>query len=123
MNEFCTRYGAELHILPPFRPDRKGIVEKTFDLLQGRYKPMLRGKGVIEPDAQDDGRQTTAVRRYWIWMNSQLLSCIALSISIADAACKTERRLRRNGCNRKRSCFRPTRQRSTAWAYRGRQRQ
>ena len=53
MNEFCTRYGAELHILPPFRPDRKGIVEKTFDLLQGRYKPMLRGKGVIEPDAQE----------------------------------------------------------------------
>ena len=29
MNEFCTRYGAELHILPPFRPDRKGIVEKN----------------------------------------------------------------------------------------------
>lgn len=53
MNEFCTRYGAELHILPPFRPDRKGIVEKTFDLLQGHYKPMLRGKGVIEPDAQE----------------------------------------------------------------------
>lgn len=53
MNEFCTRYGTELQVLPPFRPDRKGIVEKTFDLLQSRYKPLLRGKGVIEPDAQE----------------------------------------------------------------------
>ena len=53
MNEFCTRYGTELQVLPPFRPDRKGIVEKTFDLLQSRYKPLLRGKGVIELDAQE----------------------------------------------------------------------
>ena len=40
-------------VLPPFRPDQKGIVEKTFDLLQARYKPLLRGKGVIEADAQE----------------------------------------------------------------------
>lgn len=39
--------------LPPFRPDRKGLVEKAFDLLQQRYEPLLRGKGVIEPDAQE----------------------------------------------------------------------
>lgn len=28
-------------------------MEKTFDVLQQRYKPLLRGKGVIEPDAQE----------------------------------------------------------------------
>lgn len=39
--------------LPPFRPDGKGLVEKSFDLIQQRYKPLLRGKGVIEPDAQE----------------------------------------------------------------------
>ena len=39
--------------LPPFRPDQKGIVEKSFDLLQKRYKPILRGKGVIEADAAE----------------------------------------------------------------------
>lgn len=53
MDSFCMRYGTELHVLPPFRPDQKGIVEKTFDLLQARYKPLLRGKGVIEADAQE----------------------------------------------------------------------
>lgn len=53
MNEFCLRYGAELQIMPPFRPDRKGLVEKAFDLIQSRYKPLLRGKGVIEADAQE----------------------------------------------------------------------
>lgn len=49
----CMRYGMVSHSLPPFRPDRKGIVEKTFDLLQAQYKPLLRGRGVIEADAQE----------------------------------------------------------------------
>ena len=53
MEELCRRYGVELLIQPPFRPDGKGLVEKAFDLLQQRYKPLLRGKGVIEPDAQE----------------------------------------------------------------------
>ena len=53
MEEFCRRYGCEMQSLPPFRPDRKGIVEKAFDLLQERYKPLLRGWGVIEADAQE----------------------------------------------------------------------
>ena len=53
MEELCRRYGVEVQSLPPFRPDRKGLVEKAFDLLQQRYKPLLRGKGVIEPDAQE----------------------------------------------------------------------
>lgn len=53
MSELCRRYGLEVLTLPPFRPDQKGTVEKSIDLLQQRYKPMLRGRGVIEDDAQE----------------------------------------------------------------------
>lgn len=53
MGELCRRYGLEVLTLPPFRPDCKGAIEKSIDLLQQRYKPMLRGKGVIEDDAQE----------------------------------------------------------------------
>lgn len=53
MQELCRRYGVELIAQAPFRPDRKGLVEQAFRLLQERYKPLLRGKGVIEPDAQE----------------------------------------------------------------------
>lgn len=51
MEELSLRYGVVIQNLPPYRPDRKGLVEKAFDLIQGRYKPLLRGKGVIEEDA------------------------------------------------------------------------
>lgn len=51
MEELATKYGIEFEALPPFRPDGKGLVEKAFDLIQQKYKPILRGKGVIEPDA------------------------------------------------------------------------
>lgn len=53
MAELCRRYGLEVLTLPPFRPDQKGTVEKSIDLLQARYKPILRGRGVIEDDAQE----------------------------------------------------------------------
>jgi putative transposase len=53
MQELCQKYGVEIQSLPPFRPDGKGLVEKSFDLIQQRYKPLLRGQGVIEPDAQE----------------------------------------------------------------------
>lgn len=53
MQELCRRYGVELITQAPFRPDRKGLVEQAVHLLQERYKPLLRGKGVIEPDAQE----------------------------------------------------------------------
>lgn len=53
MQELCRRYGVELITQAPFRPDRKGLVEQAFHLLQERYKSLLRGKGVIEPDAQE----------------------------------------------------------------------
>lgn len=41
--------------LPPYRPDLKSKVEKFFDLVQGYYKPYLKGKGVIQPDFQQRG--------------------------------------------------------------------
>jgi len=53
INELCVTYGVEIERLPPFRPDQKGMVEKMFDLLQEKYKPFLRGKGVVEADAQE----------------------------------------------------------------------
>lgn len=53
IDELCRLYGMEREALPPFRPDCKGLVEKAFDLIQQKYKPLLRGKGVIEPDAQE----------------------------------------------------------------------
>lgn len=53
MDERCVRFGMEVERLPPFRPDCKGMVEKSLDLLQSQYKSILRGKGVIEPDAQE----------------------------------------------------------------------
>lgn len=59
--ELTKRYRIQFEALPPFRPDGKGLVEKTFDLLQQRYKSHLRGKGVIEPDAQE--RWATDYRR------------------------------------------------------------
>lgn len=53
VEELALRYGVVIQNLPPYRPDRKGLVEKAFDLIQGRYKPLLRGRGVIEEDAQE----------------------------------------------------------------------
>lgn len=53
MNELIIKYGIEFESLPPFRPDGKSLVEKSFDLIQQKYKPLLRGKGVIEADAQE----------------------------------------------------------------------
>ena len=53
MNELIIKYGIEVESLPPFRPDEKSIVEKNFDLIQEKYKPLLRGKGIIEADSQE----------------------------------------------------------------------
>lgn len=47
--------GVTIVNLPPYRPELKGAVEKFFDLVQGLYKPYLKGKGVIEPDYQERG--------------------------------------------------------------------
>lgn len=50
-----TELGITITNLPPYRPELKGSVEKFFDLLQGYYKPYLKGKGLIEPDYQERG--------------------------------------------------------------------
>lgn len=47
--------GVTLINLPAYRPELKGMVEKFFDVLQGLYKPYLKGKGTIEPDFQERG--------------------------------------------------------------------
>lgn len=45
-----TELGISITNLPPYRPELKGTVEKFFDVVQGYYKPYLKGKGVIESD-------------------------------------------------------------------------
>lgn len=47
--------GVTLVNLPAYRPELKGPVEKFFDLIQGYFKPHLKGKGVIEPDFRQRG--------------------------------------------------------------------
>ena len=53
MQELSRRYGVELQSLPPYRPDLKSFVERTFGLLQEKYAPLLRGRGYIEEAAQE----------------------------------------------------------------------
>lgn len=53
--EQITDLGVVVINLPPYRPELKGIVEKFFDVVQNLYKPLLKGKGVINPDFQERG--------------------------------------------------------------------
>lgn len=55
LENLCESYQVEIDTLPAYRPDLKGVVEKLFDLVQSAYKPFLKGKGVVEPDAQERG--------------------------------------------------------------------
>jgi len=55
LENLCESYGIEIENLPAYRPDLKGIVEKLFDLIQCAYKPLLKGKGVVESDIQERG--------------------------------------------------------------------
>lgn len=50
-----TELGVTLETLPAFRPELKGPVEKFFSLIQGYFKPPLKGAGIIEPDFQSRG--------------------------------------------------------------------
>ena len=50
-----TETGVTMVNLPPYRPELKGAVEKFFDIIQSMYKPLLKGKGVIDPDFQERG--------------------------------------------------------------------
>lgn len=55
LENLCESYHIEIENLPAYRPDLKGVVEKLFDLIQSAYKPLLKGKGVIESDTQERG--------------------------------------------------------------------
>ena len=55
LENLCESYHIEIENLPAYRPDLKGVVEKLFDLIQNAYKPLLKGKGVIESDTQERG--------------------------------------------------------------------
>ncbi|WP_026659824.1 DDE-type integrase/transposase/recombinase [Butyrivibrio sp. AC2005] len=50
-----SELGVTIENLPAYRPELKGVVEKFFDLIQSKYKPILKGKGVIEPDFRSRG--------------------------------------------------------------------
>ena len=50
-----TELGCMITNLDPYIANDKGIVEKFFDLIQETYKPLLKGKGVIEDDFQERG--------------------------------------------------------------------
>lgn len=47
--------GVSITNLPTYRPELKGTVEQFFDQIQEKYKPHLKGKGVIELDFQERG--------------------------------------------------------------------
>ena len=53
--EQIAELGVTLVNLPAYRPELKGSVEKFFDLIQGYFKPILKGKGIIEPDFKQRG--------------------------------------------------------------------
>lgn len=53
--EQLAELGVTIVNLPSYRPELKGQVEKAFDLIQGYFKPYLKGKGIIEPDFQERG--------------------------------------------------------------------
>lgn len=53
--EQLAELGVTIVNLPSYRPELKGQAEKAFDLIQGYFKPYLKGKGIIEPDFQERG--------------------------------------------------------------------
>ena len=53
--EQIAELGVTLVNLPAYRPELKGSVEKFFDLIQDYFKPILKGKGIIEPDFKQRG--------------------------------------------------------------------
>ena len=53
--EQITDLGVTIINLPPYRPDLKSYVEQFFNIIQNLYKPILKGKGVIEKDFVERG--------------------------------------------------------------------
>lgn len=50
-----TELGCTVTNLDPYIANDKGMVEKFFDLIQETYKPLLKGRGVIEDDFGERG--------------------------------------------------------------------
>lgn len=53
--ENITDLGITIDNLPAYRPDLKGPIEKFFDVVQGYFKPFLKGRGIVEPNYQERG--------------------------------------------------------------------
>lgn len=53
--EQITDLGITIDNLPAYRPDLKGPIEKFFDVVQGYFKPFLKGRGIVEPNFQERG--------------------------------------------------------------------
>ena len=53
--EQLTELGITITNLPSYRAELKGSVERFFGLIQGYYKSLLRGKGVVETDVGTRG--------------------------------------------------------------------
>lgn len=51
---FCVKYGVKLQLLSSFHSDQKPVAKRALDLIQSRYKPLLRGMRVA--DEQGRGR-------------------------------------------------------------------
>lgn len=58
----CKKYGIVIDenewsskVLPAYRPELKGPAEKTFDMIQERFIPHLKGSGVVEPNYRERG--------------------------------------------------------------------
>ncbi|MDF3005087.1 MAG: integrase [Oscillospiraceae bacterium] len=55
LSSFCESQNITIDILPSARPDLKGSVVRLLGAIQEAYKPLLKGRGVIEPNFQDRG--------------------------------------------------------------------
>lgn len=53
--ELCGTFDIEITNLPAYRPDLKGYVEKAIGCVQDKFKPLLRGKGVVEKTPLERG--------------------------------------------------------------------
>lgn len=53
--QVVMEFGVTITNLPAFRAECKSYIERFFGLIQGYFKPYLKGKGLIEPDFQKRG--------------------------------------------------------------------
>ena len=96
LENLCESYQVEIDTLPAYRPDLKGVVEKLFDLVQSAYKPLLKGRGVVETQ-RSTVPLITGNKAHWI--------CSSLRVSYCAAFCfSTQKRCSLAFCGR-RKCW------------------